>query len=672
MKKRIILPAALVAAAAIMSSGCASGSTSASETSEISSSVQENTAASDMFTDRDMEIGYDEETSTEIALTGESASCSSNAVEISGSTITITDEGTYIITGSLNDGMIIVNADDTDKVQLVLKDAGINNSTSAAIYVLEADKVFITTASGSQNTLSNGGEYVAIDDNNIDSVIFSKSDLTLNGAGELTISAAAGHGVVSKDDLALTSGTYSITAASHGLSGKDSVRIASGTYNIVSGKDGIHAENSDDTSLGFVYISGGEFNITSEGDGISAESYMTIDGGEYTIETGGGAETVVNLAENNGGFGGGMGRGPGMPNERPNDMEKAEAPAGGGRGQRPPENGAVPGNMEWPETQPSDSSETSEEADVRPDIPASETAEQPRNQTDMAVETDASADTASMKGIKAGTDLTINNAQITINSADDSLHSNGNLTINGGSFEIASGDDGMHADSALTISDGNINISQSYEGLEGLSVDINGSYINLVSSDDGINAAGGNDSSGLGDRGGDIFAVTEGAYINISGGTIYIDASGDGIDSNGNIMVTGGETYICGPNSRGDSAVDYSGEASVSGGIFMATGSSGMAQNFSSSSTQGVIMVSADSGKAGDTITLFNSNGNELISFEAQKDYTSVIVSCPEITEGSTYTVKTGEISTEVTMNGLVYGSGMESGNIGGGRGGRP
>lgn len=104
----------------------------------------------------------------------------------------------------------------------------------------------------------------------------------------------------------------------------------------------------------------------------------------------------------------------------------------------------------------------------------------------------------------------------------------------------------------------------------------------------------------------------------------------------------------------------------------MATGSSGMAQNFSSSSTQGVIMVSADSGKTGDTITLFNSDGNELISFEAQKDYTSVIVSCPEITEGSTYTVKTGETSTEVTMNGLVYGSGMESGNMGGGRGGRP
>ena len=178
-----------------------------------------------------------------ITLSGGSASSDSDAVQISGSTVTITDEGTYILSGTLNDGMIVVSAEDTDKIQLVLDNVEITSSDSAAIYVLEADKVFITTASGSENSLANGGEYVAIDDNNIDAVIFSKSDLTLNGAGTLTINAAAGHGVVSKDDLVLTSGAYTITAASQGLSGKDSVRIANGTYTITSGKDGIHAEN---------------------------------------------------------------------------------------------------------------------------------------------------------------------------------------------------------------------------------------------------------------------------------------------------------------------------------------------------------------------------------------------------------------------------------------------
>ena len=171
----------------------------------------------------------------------------------------------------------------------MLNGATIASSTSAAIYVRSADKVFLTTATGTDNTLSNGGEYIAIDDNNIDAVVFSKADLTLNGAGTLTVNAAAGHGVVSKDDLVLTSGTYAITAASHGLSGKDSVRIANGTYTIASGKDGIHAENEDDISLGYLYIAGGAFAIDADGDGLSASSYLLIDGGTFDILAGGGA-----------------------------------------------------------------------------------------------------------------------------------------------------------------------------------------------------------------------------------------------------------------------------------------------------------------------------------------------------------------------------------------------
>lgn len=173
-----------------------------------------------------------------ISLNGDSASCSSQAVDISGSTVTISQEGSYILSGSLNDGTIVVDAPDTAKLQLVLDGVDISSSSSAAIYILEADKVFITTAAGSENSLNNGGEYVAVDDNNIDAVIFSKADLTLNGSGTLSINAEAGHGIVSKDDLVLTSGSYEIEAASHGLSGKNSVRIANGSYTIVSGKDG--------------------------------------------------------------------------------------------------------------------------------------------------------------------------------------------------------------------------------------------------------------------------------------------------------------------------------------------------------------------------------------------------------------------------------------------------
>ena len=306
MKKFAVFAALLVAL--LSCSGCSfTGSTASegsqaaasSETTASETTVSETTtvetvaAASEMFTDRDMEIGYDEETSARITLSGSSASSDSDAVQISGSTVTITDEGTYLLSGTLDDGMIVVNAEDTDKVQLVLDGVGITSSTSVAIYVLEADKVFITTTSGSENTLANGGEYVAIDDNNIDAVIFAKSDLTLNGAGNLTISAAAGHGIVSKDDLVLTSGSYDITAANQGLSGKDSIRIANGSYTITSGKDGIHAENTDDTSLGFLYVSGGTFDIAAEGDGMSASAYLQIEDGTFTITTGEGSASVT-------------------------------------------------------------------------------------------------------------------------------------------------------------------------------------------------------------------------------------------------------------------------------------------------------------------------------------------------------------------------------------------
>ena len=117
--------------------------------------------------------------------------------------------------------MVIVEAEDTDKIQLVLNGVSISSSQSAALYVRSADKVYVTTVSGTENSLEHSGTYTAIDENNIDAAVFSKSDLTFNGEGMLTVTAQEGHGIVSKDDLVLTSGTYVITSASHGISGKD-------------------------------------------------------------------------------------------------------------------------------------------------------------------------------------------------------------------------------------------------------------------------------------------------------------------------------------------------------------------------------------------------------------------------------------------------------------------
>lgn len=238
---------------------------------------------SDMFTDRDKEIGYDEESCARIVLQGSSAQSTDSGVKINGTTVTITGEGTYLISGNLQNGSIIVDAEKTDKIQLVLDNVNISCDSCAAVYIKQADKVFITLAPDSENVLTNTGEFVAIDDNNIDGAIFSKDDLTLNGLGSLTVSSEYGHGVVSKDDLVITGGSYRVTAAGHGISGKDSVRIAEGSIQVTAGKDGIHSGNDEEEELGFVYIAGGDIVLSVDDDGIHGEAQVLISDGNIQI-----------------------------------------------------------------------------------------------------------------------------------------------------------------------------------------------------------------------------------------------------------------------------------------------------------------------------------------------------------------------------------------------------
>ena len=542
----------------------------------------ETMATDDMFTDRDLSGDYTEAESVGIALTGSSAQCDSEGVQISGSTITITEEGTYILSGTLQEGMVIVEAGDKDKVQLVLDGVVISNSTNAAIYVKAADKVFVTLAAGTTNMLSNGGSYAAIDDSSIDSVIFSKSDLVINGTGSLEVTAAAGHGIVSKDDLKVTGGNLTVTAASHGLSGKDSVRIAGGTIAVISGKDGIHSEH-DNTEKGYVYIADGTLTIVCAGDGISASSALQIDGGSYAITAGGGS-------------------------------------------------------------------------------------------SNKTVARDSDGSMVSTKGIKASGDMVINDGVFVIDSQDDALHSNSNLTINGGEYQIATGDDGIHADETTAVAGGVIDISTSYEGIEGNEVFISGGYIKLYATDDGINAAGGKDQSGFGGmfggRGNEGFGSASDSEIQISGGTIYVNADGDGLDSNGNLTIAGGEVYVSGPVSSADGALDYESIGQITGGIVVAVGSTGMAMNFGSTSTQGSILLNVTSQAAGTEIVLKDSAGKELLSYTAEKSFSSVVVSCPELVQGGTYTISVGGREQTVTLDSLIYGNGSGMGGFGGPGGG--
>ncbi len=297
----------------------------------------------------------------------------------------------------------------------------------------------------------------------------------------------------------------------------------------------------------------------------------------------------------------------------------------------------------------------------------------------------------SMKAIKAGKELIIDDGEINIDSADDSLHSNGTIVINQGKIVISSGDDGIHADTSVEIDGGNIDIQKSYEGVESSVITFNDGVTKIVSSDDGVNVAGGNDSSALGRFGqGGFDAVEEGSYLYINGGYLYLNAGGDGLDSNGSVVMTGGTAVVDGPTNNGNGPLDYNGAFDISGGYLLAVGSSGMAQAPSESSTQNSVLVNFDTVQAAGTlINIQDSSGKSIVTYMPAKQFQSIVFSGVEIKQGETYSVylggsstgnkvdgwyqdgvyTPGELNQTLTVSGVVTKVGQTTGGPGGGMG---
>lgn len=226
---------------------------------------------SDLFTERDL------------TQTADLSDASTITVQ-SGQDVNITEEGVYVLTGNATNATIRVDADSNAKVQLVLDGLSITNDDSPAIYVVSADKVFVTTTQGSVNNLSVTGKFTADGDTNTDAVIFSKDDLVLNGLGSLNITSTD-NGMSSHDDLKITGGTYEILCTSDGLEANDNILIADGTIVVTSDKDGIHAENDEDSTTGNVYVAGGDIQISAARDGIQGTTAVQIDGGTMQISS---------------------------------------------------------------------------------------------------------------------------------------------------------------------------------------------------------------------------------------------------------------------------------------------------------------------------------------------------------------------------------------------------
>ena len=275
MKKRIV-SICLIGVLLFSACGIDGENGQSQNNTEANSENESSTINTDeIFSNRDFKTEY-EDNCAYIQLKESTATCESNAVEINGSTITIKDEGTYVVSGTLENGMLVVDSEETDKTQIVLNGAAIHNESSAAIYIKQSDKVFITLEEGTENTLSSGSSFQNIDEEEIDGVVYSKSDLTFNGNGAIRVQTQGGHGIVSKDDLIITGGNYAIDVSSHGLSANDMLGIAEGDFKIVSGEDSIHCDTN-------IYIQNGSFEIDATDDAVHADATLDICGGKMNV-----------------------------------------------------------------------------------------------------------------------------------------------------------------------------------------------------------------------------------------------------------------------------------------------------------------------------------------------------------------------------------------------------
>lgn len=504
--------------------------------------------------------------------------------------VTITKGGDYVLSGTLDDGRIIIDlTDETEKVHLIFNGISISSSRSAPISVLQADKTVITLADGTENTLSDASAYTEFDREEADSTfpnacLASRDDLTINGGGKLTVTGNYHKGIHCKDDLKIVSGDITVNAVGDGVRGNDSVLMYGGSLRVTAGEDGIKSNTADAEGKGNIIVSGGTVSIEAGEDGMDAAVSLSVTGGTLDITAGGGSANAPAHADDRmgGGFGGGRFR-------------------DGFGGFQPTVNTA--------------------------------------NAADNGVST---------KGIKADVLLDISGGNVTVDAADDAIHCNSTVHISGNAaLTLASGDDGIHADDAVVIDGGDINITESYEGIEAYAITVNGGNVHLLASDDGFNASGGStDSAQNSGFGGRMMGGGSGELY-LSGGYVYVNAGGDGLDSNGNITMTGGTVIVCGPTDNSNGPLD-SGDnqntITVTGGTLIAVGSTGMMEVPESN----YLAATNLNASAGTLIVVTDESGNVLAALETPKQAQGIVCSVNGMSDG--YCIYTGG-SFEGTLN---------------------
>ena len=434
------------------------------------------------YSDRDLEQGYDSSSAQYIDLSDLAGLKLSNAYELDGD-LYLTSKGTFVLSGEMAEGHSVIVDAKNAKLQIVLSGVTIENESEAPIYIKKADKVFLTLDEGTENVISlnslpgSNTEDAELTENTtgtepsgtaenmdasgtdtdadqdeyvINAAIYSRSDLTINGSGSLTVTTADEelNGIRTSDDLVITGGNISVNAGKNGIVGHDSLRIADGTIAVVSGSDALKANNDTTLTSGYVQIDGGSITLTAGDDGIHGEASVTVNGGTISIlESYEGIEAYditvnagdISVNASDDGFNAGSGFGNNMG---PGGMGPGGDPGSGGNmgpGGEPGASGNHGGNaggfgghgdMMGP-----DGMGSGMQDGTPPEPPEGMVKQSQGDAAAAAASTPAPSVNASASSGVERTELPnliINGGTITVGAQGDGLDSNGNLTINGG------------------------------------------------------------------------------------------------------------------------------------------------------------------------------------------------------------------------------------------------
>ena len=584
-----------------------------------------------------------------------------DGISVSDNIITISKGGDFEVTGTLDDGQIVIDTE--EKVKLRLSGMSLTNKNGSAVYVKNADKVYITLTDNTENTLTDGENYTSGDENE-KGCITSRDNLEIKGSGLLTVN-----------------GNYN-----HGIFSSNSIEIGNGNITVKAKNDGIHANDT-------LAISGGTVNVTAEGDGLQAEEILDISDGEVNVTTTG--EVKASTSNDFGGRG-----------EMKDSSQMTDDEIQSMREQM--------NNNQFTQTEESDDSDDTSskgiKADWMLDISGGEVTV---NSTDHAIHCTSDINitggtlnlsSESKKGISCHGDVTIDDGDITITKSTEGIESKKILTINGGNIDITASDDGFNSGGTGANQNGGFgggtNMQGGQQGGRGqigrrnsngqggnqmtppeMPSDQNGGQMTppeMSNGQDGKQMTPPDMSSDQ--NGGQMtppnMQQAEGNeqdsehHIQINDGNIKIVADADGIDSNGSLFINGGTVTVDAQATGAESAFDTDGAFIVNGGTIIGVSGSGMDESPNSYSAQNVILAYTTSQiSAGDEVKITDSNGRTIAEYTAVKGGSKIVYSSDKLKTGETYTVYasgeevgSAEIESSITKIGTKSNSGFGGG----------